>query len=164
MIHGYTSLNHPMSQIEAAEEFCESICAFVQDEWDDTYDGEGDPPDVEEIHALNVLDCLAKLGLRFEVGSGDGDKVGLDGYFSFKFRGRPIDRVLHGLARQVAEELQENLLPELSFELVVEIVTIHGCLLDNFIFVPDDDAVTSKAYMTLLNAPSSILFDEEKPS
>jgi len=159
MIHSYTSLNHPLSQIEAAEEFCDSICAYVQDEWED-----GDPPDVEELHALSVLDCLAKLGLRFEVGSNSEDDVGLDGYFSFKFRGRPIDRVLHGLAMQVAEELQENLLPELPVGLVLEIVTIHGCLLDNFIFVPDDDAVTSKAYMTLLNAPSSALFDGEKPS
>jgi hypothetical protein len=150
------SLNHPLAQLEAAEEFCEAICAFVQDEWENMRDD--NPPDVEEIHSTNVLDLLARLGLRFEIAS--DDDVGCDAYFAIKPSGSPIDRVLYGFARRVAEGLREDFLPDLSLKLVMEIVTIHGCLLDNFIFVNDDDAVTSEAYMMLLKAPTTPI-DEE---
>lgn len=168
MIHGYKSLNHPLAQIEAAEEFCESIYSFVQDEWENMRDD--DPPDVDEIHATNVLDLLAGLGLRFELAEADANDVGCDAYFAIKPSGSPIDRILYGFARQVAEGLRKNFLPDLSLKLVMEIVTIHGCLLDNFIFVNDDDAVASKAYMMILKAPRAPIDEEsglpveEKPS
>src|SRR5690242_16983779 len=95
----YTQLNHPLAQIDAAEEFCGQIAAHVADSWYEHAQKEygKTPPNVEEVHVANVLDTLATLGMRFELSgtlTPEDDGIG-DGYFAFEFKGSHKDHVLH---------------------------------------------------------------------
>jgi hypothetical protein len=158
--HNYTTLNHPMAQIVAAEDFCESIRAFVDDEWEGVE--ERPAPNVDEVHAHSVLDALAGMGLRFETAGSDdfnGPNAGHDHYFAFKYRGELIDGVLYSLAGKVAERLQEYFTQEDSDEStpirdVWRLITLNGCSSD-LIFVPDPDAVVTTACQLALKAKTS---------
>lgn len=161
MIHSYNTLITPLAQIAAAEEFCASVEAYFAD----TYEGDAsaDPMDPQ-----SVLDVLACLGLRFET---DGQSYEEDGDSFFVWQ---KDRVppelcgcLYAYAQLVADEFEENgfvLYGNDGFErpTMLEVVTLHGCVLDNLIFVPDPDGVASAAYSMLRspqNALRRILFD-----
>lgn len=152
MIHKYTSLDNPLAQIVAAEEFCASVQAYIEDEYENVHGAK--PPDVDAVHPINVLDALAVLGLRFEL---DGRDEGDDAYFAYKCEGGVLDRCLHAYARLVAEFFDEN-------EFVVypkrrskkhrdtfELITFNGCLLDHLVFVPDWNGSSSAAYLLALS-------------
>jgi len=115
---------------------------------------------VDEVHAHNVLDALASMGLRFETAGSDDfngpDACNHDHYFAFKYQGGPLNKVLYSLAGKVAEGLQEYFTQEDSDEPapmrdVWRLVTLNGCSSD-LIFVPDPDAVATAAYHLLLKA------------
>lgn len=141
MIHPYTDLNHPLAQIAAAEEFCGNIAAYVEDEHE-AHKGT-EPPDVEGVHPLTILDTLARLGLRFAIGPRLSDEA----YFSCRCLGSLVDQCLHAYAKLVANDLEENsVIMDCGQDMVLELVTLHGCVTENLIFVPDYDGVASAAY------------------
>ncbi len=154
--HSYTTLNYPLAQIAAAEDFCASIRAFVYDEWESVE--EGPAPNVDEVRTLNVLDALATMGVRFETAGSDDftgpDACEHDHYFALKYQGGLLDNVIYSIARKVAEDLSEYFTENGSDDPapirdVWRLVTLNGCSSD-LIFVPDTDGVAAAAYQLAL--------------
>lgn len=156
-IHSFKKLANPIAQIAAAEAFCASIRAF----FDDQYEGDAD---IHDINVPTVLDRLACLGLRFETDgcdyAGDGDS-----FFVWDLDVLPIalGTCLHAYAGLVAEDFEENGFIEYPDDDegdegddgaerpdMRQVVTLHGCVLDNLVFVPDFEGVTSTAYFLVL--------------
>lgn len=146
-VRSYTTLNDPIAQIAAAEEFCESIQAYAEDTYADAHRGK--PPDVSDVHVANVLDTLARLGLRFEL---DGMEEG-EGFFVYKSLGGAFSDCLHGYALRVAEDFEENGILEARKRgpTVFDLITCHAMGTDNMIFVPDYTGVSSAAYLLALH-------------
>lgn len=158
MIHSYKSLATPIAQMAAAERFCAGIHAFFED----LYQG----ADVEvTVTPTAVLDRLACLGLRFETDGGNY-KEGSDSFFVWsrgvaeEVGGPILTACLYAYAELLAEDLEENGLicylidgdSDSVYERpnALQVVTLHGCVLDNLIFVPDFEHVASRAYFLAL--------------
>jgi hypothetical protein len=146
MIHGYTSLNHPLAQMQAVQEFCAQVDSYITDVWDE--ERSGDPPAaLKRISDHLVIDVLAKSGLRFEMGQSKSETEDMDIYFSFKYFGTPIDRVLYRLALKFVISLRNelDLVPELDLDTMWRIVVRYACSWEGLIFVVDDDDVVPRA-------------------
>lgn len=149
------ALDEALAQIEAANEFCESLRAYVEDEYVNTHGGKA--PDVTDLNVVNTLDALARLGLRFEIGPiivTDEDV----GYFGYNKGQSCLDAILYGFAEAVAEEFEANriIVQRRKNPSILDLITCHGCSPDNLIFVQDLSGVASRAYFMLL-APGKLL-------
>lgn len=149
-LHSYKSLATPIAQIAAAEEFCASIRAYFKDEY------EGDA-DTHDINVTTVLDRLACLGVRFETDGNDYEENGNSYFVWDPERQGVLGECLHAYAALVAKDFEENKLIDYGDSeddddspSMVQVVTLHGCVLDNLIFVPDFEGVTSPAYFLAL--------------
>jgi hypothetical protein len=139
IIHHYKALAHPMAQIEAASEFCASITAYMEDEWDEKEDGP--PPDISKLNPVHVLTTLCKLKLRFEYAQ-DHDEPVSDGYFALSYRGNKYDEVLYHLAYKFSDKV----LPKAPERFVLT----NGMSWDDFIVVPDREDVVAEALQLCL--------------
>jgi hypothetical protein len=147
MTHSYTALNNPVAQIAAAEAFCENLLAHLQDEYKELHRKK--PPNANGVHAHNVLDSLARLGLRFELDGLSFDDG--DAYFMRSESNDALCRCLHGYATLVAEEFEENEILVGGKKCGTEtLIKLHGCAAENLVFVPDYDGVASAAYFLVL--------------
>src|SRR5689334_19848174 len=105
---GYDRLLHPLAQVEAASLFAGYAEAFVHDEWQELYT---DPPPSEEdldgIAPHDMLDALAKLGLRFEL-AGRAEEEGdfVNSFWSTEYSGSYLERILYSHAHRVIDEIE----------------------------------------------------------
>ena len=153
-IHSFKKLANPIAQIAAADAFCASIRAF----FDDHYKGDAD---IRDINVPTVLDRLACLSLRFETDGCDYADDG-DSFFVWDLEVLPtaLGHCLYAYAELVAEDFEENGFIEYSDDdeigdgaerpSMLQVVTLHGCVLDNLVFVPDLEDVVSSAYFLVL--------------
>ena len=167
-LHSDRSLASPIAQIDAAEQFCGSLVSFFADEYEEIH-GEP-PPDVDEIHPLNVLDALARLGLRFETDGMDIEK-GEHGFFLIASADNStLGSCLYAYAKLVADKFTENGFIVYEGEggiyevppnrpSVLDMITLYGCSWGNLVFVPDFEHVVSPAYFLLLS-PGRMPFEE----
>lgn len=170
-IHSFKKLANPVAQIAAAEAFCASIRAF----FDDHYEGDAN---IHDINVPTVLDRLACLSLRFETDGCSYEDDG-DSFFVWDHDVLPrcLGACLHAYAALVAEDFEESGFIEYPSDdeddtqnndgsgerpSMLQVVTLHGCVLDNLVFVPDFEDVVSSAYFLALTPGR--LPDDEGPS
>lgn len=149
-IHGFRTLNHPLSQITAASEFCEHANAFIEDTWSELYSD--DPP--EEVDFGSVLDGLASLGLRFEMASApepEEDSFIRESFWSYQFQGGALNALLYGWANRMLEFLESD-----------HRVFFHALQATDLVFIPDEERMGKKAYDLALSAESNEIYDLEE--
>lgn len=158
--HGFRSLSHPLSQIQAAETVFVNAMAFVRDEWADIY--KDPPPDEEEVYEwLSPFELLGNLSgceLRFELaGSGSPFDEYLEGYWTRRFTGSVQDILFYSWM----SELESNL------GIDPRIIS-HGFLYTDFVLIPDPERVVATAYdlvirsMGLASEVTKRVLDKEK--
>jgi hypothetical protein len=137
-VRGYRTIDHPLSQIEAAGEFAETIHAFVEDEWENFFTD--DPPDEDELEGaispMEMLGTLHGLGLRFEIEAPRSPD--------------PLDKGYTHFIRKPGFNIADTLVYDWAFR-VMEAVRLdhraflHGLYYTDLLFVPDDHGTMAKA-------------------